>query len=137
MCPARRSHQQIKLRNGTKRISLHVNVGWKGSGKSCKQVTSLNLFHPVSLKLFSLGILSSSHIPQVPSHVPATECRGWRQNDQVLPDQTKPLDHSPASAEVQAAAIGRSAEAEGRDPKLQLGLGWGWQTGGGRQGCRG
>lgn len=58
-------------------------------------------------------------------------------NDQILPDQNKTLDHSPASAEVQAAAIGRSAEAEGRDPKLQLGLGWGWQTGGGRQGCWG
>lgn len=68
---------------------------------------------------------------------PDTECRGWHQNDQAFPDLARPPNHSPASAEVQAAAIGGSAEAKRRNPKLQLGLGWGWQTGGGRQGCRG
>lgn len=96
-------------------------------------VSSLRLSRPAS-QTFHPQNPFSSHIPQAPSRVPATECRGWCQKAQAFPDQAEPLDHSPASAEVKAAAIGGSAEAKRRDPKLQLGLGWGWQTGGGRQG---
>lgn len=75
-----------------------------------------NLFRFVSPSIFQTFQFHnpfSNHIPKVLSHVPAIECRGYCQNEQILPDQTKALDYSPASAEVQATAIGRSAEAKG------------------------